>query len=89
VQRNIAQIEITTTKVNEMVVEQRVKLKVDERRGALDSMARAAGMFGVQEEDIGNLAKLIEEAAERARKAGTRTFDGKTGLPIQEGEIVG
>jgi hypothetical protein len=85
-QQNIAQIEVTTDTINDMTVQQRVKLKLIDRKSVTDSMARAAGMFGdlgKPPEDDGDIAKAIEEGFERVRKAmGGKTFDGKTGEEV-------
>lgn len=89
VQRNISQLEVTTEKVNEMVTAQKVKLKLVDRRAVLDSMAKAAELFGkLAREDQGNdgIASAIEQGFERVRKRmGGQTIDATAAI---EGEVV-
>lgn len=81
VQRNISQLEVTTEKVNEMVTAQKVKLKLVDRRQVLDSMAKAAELFGPlggPEDSQKGIADAITEGFERVRKRlGGRTFDAQ------------
>ncbi len=77
-QRNISQIEVTTEQVNEMVTAQRVRLKIIDRRAVLDSMARAAELFGQGGgQDGQNIADAITEGFERVRQRMGRTFDAE------------
>ena len=81
IQRNVSQLEVTTERVNEMVTSQKVKLKLVDRRQVLDSMAKAAELFGplggAQDSQKG-IADAITEGFERVRKRlGGRTFDAQ------------
>lgn len=81
IQRNISQLEVTTTKAGEMLVEQKIKLKLVDRRQVFDSMAKAAELFGpLGKEGDGQagVAKAIEDGFERVRKKlGGRTFEAQ------------
>jgi hypothetical protein len=85
VQRNIAQLEVTTDTASEMIVSQKIKLKLVDRRATLDSMAKAAELFGkLGTEERGEIASAIEEGFERVRKRqGGRTFDA-AGIDVTE-----
>jgi hypothetical protein len=87
IQRNLAQLEVTTEKVNEMVTSQKVKLKVVDRRQVFDSMAKAAELFGPlggAEDSAKGIAEAIEQGFERVRKKqGGRTFDA-AGIDITQ-----
>lgn len=91
VQRNLAQLEVTTEKAGEMVTVQKVKLKLVDRRQTLDSMAKAAELFGKigdAEGNKGDIATAIEQGFERVRKRmGGRTFDA-TGIDITQAQEV-
>jgi hypothetical protein len=85
VQRNIAGLEVTTEKVNEMVTAQKIKLKLVDRRATLSDMAKAAELFGkIGAEEAGDIANAIEAGFERVRKKqGGRTFN-EAGADITE-----
>jgi hypothetical protein len=83
--RNIKKIKMRTEQVNEMVTAQHVELEMHDWKGAVDSMAKAAGLFGkIGEEATGGIADAIERGFERVRKQqGGRTFDA-AGIDITE-----
>jgi hypothetical protein len=66
-------------------VSQKIKLKLVDRRATLDSMAKAAELFGkLGTEERGEIASAIEEGFERVRKRqGGRTFDA-AGIDVTE-----
>lgn len=89
--RNIAAIKVTTQKVNEMVVEQRVELKLCDKVAVLRDMGNASGLLRDLGEKGGSsdVASAIEQGFERVRrKLGGRTFDG-AGLEIPTEETNG
>jgi hypothetical protein len=87
VQRNIAQLEVRSEKVSDMVTAQTIKLKLVDRKAVLHDMATAAELFGkLGSEERGEIASAIEEGFERVRKkqAG-RTFDA-AGIDISQAQ---
>lgn len=87
--RSISSIKVVTQKINEMVTEQRVELKLWDKVGVLRDMGNAAGLLrDLGEKQGDNIASAIEQGFERVRKQlGGRTFDGN-GVQIPTGEVV-
>lgn len=87
--RNIASLKVTTSKINEMVTEQKVELKLWDKVGVLRDMGNAAGLLrDLGEKQSDNIAAAIEQGFDRVRKQlGGRTFDA-AGVQIPDGEVV-
>jgi hypothetical protein len=90
IQRNVKKIKVTTRSFREQpgVTEQRIELELHSRQDALDSLARAGGLFGDFGEDSSDdVAKAIEEGFARVARSvsSNRTLQGEA---VQEGVIL-